>query len=177
MQPSTSSSDLKQTNSNVANSNSTAVVENTNVNVVTQNAPNVAVGDIYYQAPHAYINAYANASDWGVIAGVQVPLGGGRVRKAAAEMAKLKLANYRLSTCAAVASMSVEAVMSQAPEFVHCAGKARIARAAPDYSEELITLRIELAEMKAKLAAMRNANAPEPAPAKHHQQVPVRGLW
>lgn len=176
LQPSTSSSDLKQTNTNTSNSNSTAVVENTNVNVITQTAPNVAVGDIYYQAPHAYINAYANSNDWGVVGGVQIPLGGGKVRKAAGELARLRVANYKLSTCAAVAGMDIEAVAAMAPEYAVCAGKKRTAKVvAPDHSDELATLRAELADMKAKLASYRQA--PNNDIKNGTKEPGIRGMW
>lgn len=174
--PSTSSSDLKQTNSNESNSNSTAVVENTNVNVITQTAPNVAVGDIYYQAPHAYINGYANGNDYGIVVGVQVPLGGGKVRKAAGELAKLRVANYKLSTCAAVANMSIEAVSAIAPEYAVCAAKAKAkAHDFPKYDDELAQLRAELAEARLRLAELRNIK-PLPQEAEP-AAAPVRGLW
>ncbi len=182
---STSATDLTNVQNNSNKSEANAVVENTVVNQQAFFAPNTQVGDIAYQGPHAFVSGYFNGNDqYGVQAGIQVPLGGGKVRKAAGELAKLRVGNYRLSTCAAISNsnLTAEQVASQDASYVSCV-RQKVATATTEADYELAVLRAELRAIRAELEAARRQRPTVNVNQTQHQQThnehskPVRGLW
>jgi len=173
---STSSSDLAVQN-NKNESNSAATVNNSLVNVQSMNAPNARVGDIEYQGPHAFVTGYFNEGTWGTFVGIQVPLGGGKIRIAASKLAQVKVDSARLSTCAAVGNsgMSVEAATAISPDYAVCV-KAKTQddrqKASDDRDRVIDELKADLARIRAELDAARLARQTVPVPS-----IPVPGLW
>lgn len=178
---STSANDLTtNTQNNNNRSNSNASVQNTNVNVSEMKAPYTSVGDISYQSAHFFMNGYVsgNGNDVGGVIGLQVPLGGGGIRKAASKIASLRveqtqqaLESKDLSTCAAInnSNLTAEAVESINPRFVKCV-KTLTATAQvehDDRDQQIVELKAQVLEMRQQFDASRASRV---AP-------PVQALW
>jgi hypothetical protein len=166
-----------QQNTNSAQ-NSTTV---NNRNTVIQNirGAQTQVGDISFESTSFYVNAATSINgDLEVQAGIIVPLGGGKIKRSASVIAMAKADAAKGGVCKSIRDAgfdlaTVDALYPKSPEYRYCVKAAEVRTIVQRNDTEIDILRLEIAELKAKLAEGR----------KHHQQVQVehnktvRGLW
>lgn len=166
-----------QQNTNSAQ-NSTTV---NNRNTVIQNirGAQTQVGDISFESTSFYVNAATSIhGDLEVQAGIIVPLGGGKIKRSASVIAMAKADAAKGGVCKSIRDAgfdlaTVDALYPKSPEYRTCVKAAEVRTIVQRNDTEIDILRLEIAELKAKLAEGR----------KHHQQVQVehnktvRGLW
>jgi hypothetical protein len=168
--------------SNQENNNSAQNVTHVNNrNTVIQNirGAQTQVGDISFESTSFYVNASTSINgDLEVQAGIIVPLGGGKIKRSASVIAMAKADAAKGGVCKSIRDAgfdleTVDALYPKSPEYRKCVKAAEVRTIVQYNDTELNILRLEIAELKAKLAEGR----------KNHQQVQVehnkevRGLW
>lgn len=168
-----------QANNNTAQNQT--VVNNRNTVIQDIRGSRTSVGDISFDQPSLYFNVSTDVNgNADAQAGIIIPLGGHKIRRSAATIAIAKADASVGAVCKSIRDAGFTAEMvaelyPKSPQYRVCVRAAEVVASA---DLELVQLRLEVAEMRARLRdAQATRPMKSPVPREHPSNTPVRGLW